>query len=152
MDEREVRQAARELVERVPIAMVGTVDEHGAPRVLAMGVASHEGLREIWFSTNTSSDHVAHLRRDPRASVYFCQWAEEPWRGVTLGGRMKVLRDRASRERLWEDGCERFYPGGVDDPDYTVLRFVPEWGKYYQYGTKRRFEIRGEPSGDGGAS
>ena len=54
---------------------------------------------------------------------------------------MEVLRDHASRERLWEDGCERFYPKGVDDPDYTVLRFTAEWGKFYQYGTKLRFEV-----------
>ena len=141
MNEADVRKAAEELVEGSLIAQVATLDTDGSPRVVSMIAAEKEGLRRIWFSTNTSSEHVALLERDPRASVCFSQWASEPWRGLTLGGRMDVLRNHASRERLWEEGCERFYPKGVDDPDYTVLRFTAEWGKFYQYGTKMRFEI-----------
>jgi len=141
MSEAEVRASAVDLVERSPIAMVGTRDQCGAPRIIAMIKAEHEGMKTIWFSTNTSSEHVGQLRADPRACVYFAQWGDAPWRGLTLGGRMEILRDRASRERLWEDGCERYYPQGIDDPDYTVLRFIAEWGKYYQYGTKLRFDL-----------
>lgn len=133
--------SALELVAGSTIAMVGTLGESGDPQVKAMIKAEHEGLETIWFSTNTSSEHVGQLEKDPRASVYFAEWKEGPWRGLTLGGRMEILRDHASRERLWEDGCERFYPAGVDDPDYTVLRFTAEWGKYYQYGTKLRFNL-----------
>jgi general stress protein 26 len=121
--------------------MVGTLGEDGSPQIKAMIKAEHEDLKTIWFSTNTSSEHVRQLERDSRACVYFAQWAEEPWRGLTLGGRMEILRDRASRERLWEDGSEKFYPKGIDDPDYTVLRFTAEWGRYYQYGTKVRFDL-----------
>ena len=143
MNENEVKASALELVERSAIAMVGTLDEDGAPRIVAMIVAEHDGMKTIWFSTNTSSEHVGQLERDPRACVYFAQWAQEPWRGLTLGGRMEILRDRASRERLWEDGCERFYPKGIDDPDYTVLRFTADWAKFYQYGTKMRFDVSG---------
>ena len=54
---------------------------------------------------------------------------------------MEILRDRASRERLWVDGSERYYPQGVGDPDYTVLRFTAERGKYYQSLEKVRFEV-----------
>jgi len=144
MNENEVKASALELVERSAIAMVGTLDEDGAPRIVAMIVAEHDGMKTIWFSTNTSSEHVGQLERDPRACVYFAQWAQEPWRGLTLGGRMEILRDRASRERLWEDGCERFYPKGIDDPDYTVLRFTADWAKFYQYGTKLRFVLPAE--------
>lgn len=144
MNETEVRASALDLVERSMIAMVGTLGTDGAPRIIAMIKAAHEGLRTFWFSTNTSSEHVAHLEKDPRASVYFAQWAKEPWRGLTLGGRMEILRDHASRARLWEDGCERYYPEGVDDPDYTVLRFTAESAKFYQYGTKLRFDPAAE--------
>ena len=144
MNENEVKASALELVERSTIAMLGTLDEDGAPRIVAVIKAEHDGMRTIWFSTNTSSEHVGQLERDPRACVYFAQWPQEPWRGLTLGGRMEILRDRASRERLWEDGCERYYPEGIGDPDYTVLRFTADWAKFYQYGTKLRFEVPAE--------
>ena len=142
MDEREVRENSLALVESSMIAMVGSLGTAGEPQIKAMMVAEHHGLTEIWFSTNTSSEHVGQLSVDPRACVYFAQWEKEPWRGLMLVGRMEVLRDPASRERLWEDGCERYYPKGVDDPDYTVLRFRGEWAKYYQYGTHLRFDLR----------
>jgi len=144
VNENEVKASALELVERSTIAMLGTLDEDGAPRIVAVIKAEHDGMRTIWFSTNTSSEHVGQLERDPRACVYFAQWPQEPWRGLTLGGRMEILRDRASRERLWEDGCERYYPEGIGDPDYTVLRFTADWAKFYQYGTKLRFEVPAE--------
>ena len=142
MNEQEVRASALALVEGSPIATVATLTESGAPRIVAMIKAEHEGMKTIWFSTNTSSEHVRDLQSDPRACVYFAQWAAEPWRGLTLEGSVEILRDRSSRERLWEEGCERFYPKGIDDPDYTVLRFTAESGKYYQFGTKLRFPIR----------
>jgi len=141
VNEQEVRASALALVEGSPIATVATLTESGAPRIVAMIKAEHEGMKTIWFSTNTSSEHVRELERDPRACVYFAQWAVEPWRGLTLEGSVEVLRDRSSRERLWEDGCERFYPKGIDDPDYTVLRFTAESAKYYEFGTKLRFDL-----------
>ena len=141
MTEDQAKDVALGLVERAQIAMVGSIGLEGDPQIKAMIKAEHEGLKTIWFSTNTSSEHVAQFRKDPRACVYFAEWADEPWRGVTLGGRVEILQDHASRERLWEDGCERFYPQGVDDPDYTVLRFTADWGKLYQYRNKTRFEL-----------
>ncbi|NLL41735.1 MAG: hypothetical protein GX251_00150 [Firmicutes bacterium] len=32
---------------------------------------------------------------------------------------------------LWVDGCEKYYPKGVDDPDYTVMKFTATRGNYY---------------------
>jgi general stress protein 26 len=141
MTEDQAKAIALALVERAEIAMVGSIGLEGDPQIKAMIKAEHEGLKTIWFSTNTSSEHVAQFRKDPRACVYFAEWADEPWRGVTLGGRIELFQDHASRERLWEDGCERYYPKGVDDPDYTVLRFTAHWGKVYQSLDKGRFDV-----------
>jgi general stress protein 26 len=99
----------------------------------------NEGLRAVWFSTNTSSRRVAQLRRDPRVSVYFVDF--ENWMGLMLVGEVEILQDRASRERLWRDGYERYYPLGVNDPDYTVLRFTARWGNYYHHLSNATFEL-----------
>ncbi len=141
MNEAQVRAAALELVERSGIGFLGTLGNGGGPEIKAVQVADREGMNAIWISTNTSSEHVAQLERDPRACVYFVHRETEPWRGLLLSGRVEIRRDPEARERLWEDGCEKFYPKGVDDPDYTPLRFVAERGKYWQFGTKQRFEL-----------
>ena len=48
-----------------------------------------------------------------------------------LKGAMEVLTDPASRELIWREGDELYYPKGVTDPDYCVLRFTAESGRYY---------------------
>jgi general stress protein 26 len=48
-----------------------------------------------------------------------------------LIGTIQILRDLKSRKMLWKDGDERYYPLGVEDPDYTVLRFTAHKGNYY---------------------
>ncbi|MGC9393386.1 MAG: pyridoxamine 5'-phosphate oxidase family protein, partial [Anaerolineae bacterium] len=101
----------------------------GFPNIKAMLKMENEGLKTVWLSTNTSSRRVAQLFRDPKACLYFVDM--EGWMGLMLVGEMEVLQDAASRQRLWRDGFERYYPQGVDDPDYTVLRFTARWGNYY---------------------
>jgi len=141
MNEEHAREIAEALAASLAIAMVGSIGLDGTPQIKAMIKAEHDGLRTFWFSTNTSSEHVAQFAKDPRACVYFAAWDEGPWRGLTLSGRMEILRDRTSREHLWQDGCERYYPEGIEDPDYTVLRFTSEEGKLYHALTKTHIPI-----------
>ena len=141
MNERDVRAAALKLVEASAVMMLGTLGELGEPHIKAVQLADFESLGTLWISTNTSSEHVTQLERDTRACLYFVHHDTIPWRGLALGGRVEIRTDAEARERLWVDGCERFYPLGATDPDYAVLRFVSEWGKYWQFGTKLRFDI-----------
>lgn len=122
-------EAAHKMVNRSQFALVGTIGEDSYPNIKAMIKAEQKGLREIWFSTNTSSRRVTQIKLNDKTCVYFVDF--ETWEGLMLIGRTEIRRDKESRERLWEDGCEKYYPLGVDDPDYTVLRFVAEVGNYY---------------------
>jgi len=125
----EALQEALTMANEAQIVMVGTNGDGGYPHIKAMIKMENEGLQRIWFSTNTSSRRVAQLHKDPKASVYFVDM--ESWKGLMLVGEMELLQDMESRKRLWRDGYERYYPLGLTDPDYTVLRFTAHWGNYY---------------------
>jgi len=43
----------------------------------------------------------------------------------------EVLTDAASKEEIWKKGDEMYYPLGVTDPDYCVLKFTAFDGRYY---------------------
>lgn len=131
MQEEEARRKALALVERSEIALVGSNGEDGHPWIKAMLKMETEGLKTVWFSTNTSSRRVAQFLRDARASVYFVDFSD--WMGLMLRGEIEVLSDRESRKRLWRDGYERYYPLGIDDPDYAVLRFSAANANYYHH-------------------
>lgn len=119
------------LVARQAVAFVGSVDGDGFPNMKAMlSPRVREGLKVFYFTTNTSSMRVAQFGRNPQASVYFCDPIS--FQGFMLRGRMEVLEDAASRRLIWRDGDTEYYPGGVDDPDYCVLRFTACDGRYYE--------------------
>jgi general stress protein 26 len=139
MEKQEAVAQSLALVERSTIAMVGSNGQNGYPNIKAMIKADHEGMKRIWFSTNTSSRRIAQFRRDPKACAYFVDLSD--WRGLMLAGEMEILRDPESRRRLWHAGDERYYPLGVDDPDYSVLRFTAQRGNYYHALSNVDFEV-----------
>jgi len=130
------------LMDRSLIAMVGSVDGNAFPNIKAMMNVAHEGLATLWFSTNTSSKRVAQFRQNPRACVYYVD--QETFKGLMLVGTMEVLQDDAIRQRFWQPGCEKYYPLGVTDPDYSILRFTAEWGNFYHNLENLTFRLDGE--------
>ena len=115
------------------VAFIGSVDEAGFPNVKAMlKPRKMEGLRRFYFSTNTSSMRVRQYRSDPNACIYFYRKGLIRYTGVMLKGTMEVLTDRETKEMIWCRGDTVFYPGGVTDPDYCVLRFTAKSGRFYR--------------------
>ena len=129
MNEADARRKALALVGRSGIALVGSNGDDGHPYIKAMLNMETEGLETVWFGTNTSSRRVAQFRKDPRACVYFVDFSD--WMGLMLVGEIEVLCDPESRQRLWREGFEKYYPLGVSDPDYSVLRFKATSANYY---------------------
>ena len=125
----EAKRSALILIEQCGTAMVGSIGPDGNPWIKAMVKVEAEGLQTIWFSTNTSSSRVNQYLADPRASVYFVNVID--YKGLLLLGEMSVLTDRESRRRVWRYGNEIYYPNGIEDPDYAVLRFTATSGNYY---------------------
>ena len=139
MEEEEAIKQALALVSRSQIAMLGTNGDDGYPNIKGMINVEHHGLKEVWFSTNTSSRRVAQLLQDSKACVYYVDF--DQWMGLMLVGSIEVLQDVESKERLWREGSERYYPLGVTDPDYSVLRFTADWGNFYHALSNVTFEV-----------
>ena len=82
---------------------------------------------------------VSQYRKDPKACIYFCD--RRFFRGVMLTGTMEVLEDAEYKEMIWQEGDTMYYPGGVTDPDYCVLRFTAKEGRYYSNFKSESFEV-----------
>jgi general stress protein 26 len=133
-------QTVGNLIDKQKIAFIASVDDDGFPNMKAMlKPRKRNGLREIWFSTNTSSMRVAQYRKNSKASVYFCDRLF--FRGAMLTGTMEVLEDAVIKEELWERGDTMYYPQGVTDPDYCVLKFTARGGRYYSNFKSEDFEV-----------
>ena len=118
------------LIDRCSSAQLCYIDKDGFPVTRAMlKPRERNGLREFYFTTNTSSEKVKTLRNDPNASIYFVD--RRFFRGLSLAGTAEILEDAATKERIWRDGDEQYYSLGVTDPDYCVIRITVRKIRYY---------------------
>ena len=118
------------LIDKQGVAFIASISEDGFPNMKAMlPPRKRSGIKEFYFTTNTSSMRVAQYKNNPNASIYF--YDKRFFRGVMLVGHMEVLEDSASKEMIWQEGDTMYYPEGVTDPDYCVLKFVADSGRYY---------------------
>ena len=137
---KDVQKTIGNLIDRQGTAFIGSVSAEGFPNVKAMlAPRKRIGLKTMYFTSNTSSMRAAQYRNDSKACVYFCD--RRFFRGVMLTGTMEVLEDSESREMIWQEGDTMYYPLGVTDPDYCVLRFTAESGRYYSNFKSEDFSI-----------
>ncbi len=143
MDINQVKKESLKLMEESKAAYLTTIDSNGAPITRAMlNLRNKEQFPEyssffnkqenkflIYISTNTSSSKVTHIEQNPTINVYFCD--PDDFKGVMLGGKAEVVADKKLKYEIWRDWWTRYYPEGVDDPDYTLLRLNPKNLRYY---------------------
>lgn len=127
---RDANQTIGNLIDKQGVTFLSSVDDAGFPNTKAMlPPREREGIRVFYLTTNTSSMRVAQFRQNPKACLYFCD--RRFFRGVMLIGTVEVCEDDETKARIWREGDTVYYAKGVTDPDYCVLRFTAEKGRFY---------------------
>lgn len=137
---RNPEETVGKMIDKASVSFISYVDDEGFPITKAMlKPRERNGIKEIWFSTNTSSNKVKFFRNNKKASVYFVD--KRFFRGVSLVGTVEVLETAEAKKRIWRFGDEMYYKKGVTDPDYCVLKFTATKGRYYSNFKSEDFEI-----------
>lgn len=133
-------QTVGNLADKSATAFVCYIDEDGCPVTKAMlKPRERNGIKTFWFTTNTSSNKTKCFKKNPKASIYFVN--SRYFRGASLTGTMEVLETPEAKQRIWREGDEQYYPLGVTDPDYCVLKFTATKGRTYSDFHSDNFEI-----------
>lgn len=137
---RDTEKTIGDLIDRSNATIISSIDEDGFPNTKAMlPPRKRTGIKEIYLTTNTSSMRVKQYLSNPNACVYF--YDNRYFKGVMMKGKMEILQDAKSKEMIWKDGDEMYYPEGVTDPDYCVLKFTASEGRYYSNFKSDTFKI-----------
>jgi len=61
-------------------------------------------------------------------------------------GLREIFRSHADDFLIYigQDGWEMYWPGGVDDPEYTILRLLPAFAKGWHKGSAFEFKLTGK--------
>ena len=137
---RDPEETVGKMIDKSTTSFISYVDEDDYPITKAMlKPRKRNGIKEIWFSTNTSSNKVKYFKKNNKASLYFMD--KRYFRGVSLVGTIDVLETTEAKEMIWQPGDEMFYKEGISDPDYCVLKFTACKGRYYSNFKSEDFEI-----------
>lgn len=124
-------ESVAKLIEHSAVSIISSVDENGFPNTKAMlPPRKRDGLKTFYFTTNTSSMRVQQYQKNKKACIYF--FDKHFFRGVMLVGTMEVLTDQKTKDMIWQDGDTMYYPLGITDPDYCVLKFTAAKMRTYQ--------------------
>jgi general stress protein 26 len=143
MEVEEVKNVSLDLIENSEAAYLTTIDADGYPITRAMfNLRNKEQFPEfseffakqdneftIYISTNTSSSKVEHIKENPKISVYFCD--PEDFKGVMFGGEAEIVDDPKIKKNIWLDWWTKYYPEGLEDPDYTLFKLNPKSARFY---------------------
>ena len=154
METQEIKQVSYTLMEKAEAAYLTTIDRDGMPHTRAMlnlrntsqyselipFFQEHGDNMVIYFSTNTSSEKMAQIKANPLVSVYYCE--PKKFHGVMLAGSIEIVTDETIKHALWQEGWEVYYPKGMDDPDYAVLRLAPSFIEGWQNMTRFKVDLR----------
>ena len=122
------------LINRSLFATIGYTDEEGRQNVRKVFCVWHKGLGRHLISTNTSSSHIRSLKKNNDVCIYFSD--DATFEGICLYGKAVLHFEKEYRQLLWNDGDEKYYPKGVEDPDYCILEIVADSGRYYRFDGK----------------
>ncbi len=137
-----IQKELEKFIDKQKVSFICSVDENNYPNMKAMlKPRKRVGLKEFYFSTNTSSMRVKQFLNNPRSSIYFYHKGLIKYTGVMFVGKMEVLTDQKTKDMIWRKGDTIFYKDGVTDPDYCVLKFTAQSGRYYCDLKTEDFEI-----------
>lgn len=137
--DQQAREITENLVKNAATAILSTVDEKGFPVTRAMLNLPNNSLKQIWFTTNTSSGKIDQIKNNSKGSVYFC--APQEWRGILMKGTITIIEDLETKKKIWQPDWTMYYPEGIEDPDFAVLLLQTEKGYLYNQMQKSEFEI-----------
>ncbi|MHC4123692.1 MAG: pyridoxamine 5'-phosphate oxidase family protein [Planctomycetota bacterium] len=147
MEEKELKQECLKLMETAEGTYLSTIDSDGFPQTRMMGnLRNKEQCRVskelfeqhgedflVYMITGDSSPKMQQIRANSKVSVYFCNSAE--FHTLLLLGDAEELDDMEFKKRIWQDDWKIHWPGGAEDPEFIVLKILPDLAKgWYKEG------------------
>lgn len=121
-----IKEKAAQMVAAAQVITVASIDANGYPRPVAM-IKLKDCDGAIYVSTGITSAKTAHFMTNPKAGVSIVDGGNS----IVYTGEMEIVTDEAVKHSLWGDWMLDHFPGGVEDPEYCVLKFTPKSATYW---------------------
>ena len=110
-----IAAVARQVIDAAKFATFVTLDETGRPRSRTVQPQAPDSVFTVWFATNPRTRKVIDIGHDGRVVLHYFDPALAGY--VSLVGRARVVRDRATKDAHWAKTWDGHYP----DRDTSVV-------------------------------
>jgi len=154
MEEKEIKQECLKLMQTADAVYLSTLGSDGYPHTRMMSNLRNKkenpGLVEmfkqykesfvVYFITSKSSVKMQQINTNPKVSAYLCNPSE--FHTLMLGGEAEELTDMEFKKQLWQDVWKIHWPGGADDPEFTVLKLSPAFARGWYKESPFEFKLK----------
>jgi general stress protein 26 len=119
----------RKIAKAARTCLFGTMHDSHSLDVRPMAVQEVDDSGCIWFLSGRSSNKNHRLEHDVHVQLLFANPGASEY--LSLTGRASVSDDRALKEKFWTPLAKTWFPGGVDDPELTVIGVIVQEGRYW---------------------
>lgn len=95
-----------------------------------MSVSQVDEAGNLWFLSNKSSDKNLHIQADKRVQLFFSNKSKSEFLSV-YGEASLFDNNRQKAEELWTPIAKAWFPGGLDDPELSVICVAPKEAYYW---------------------
>jgi len=120
---RNLINAAREIMVDAGTCALITLDKEGRPRVRTMDPFLPENDLTVWFGTNSKSRKATQIKQDQRVTLYYLDSDASGY--VMLYGLAELVDNQKEKEKRWKEEWEDFYPNNKEN--YILIKVIPEW-------------------------
>ena len=112
------------VIKNIKFAMFTTQHSNGHlhSRPMTTQNRSDDEDDSLWFFMSRTSDPVDDIVAHPTVNLSYAD--PDADRYVSVSGEARISNDMVKRRALWNKIAEAWFPGGVDDPDLTLVEVV----------------------------
>lgn len=125
----EANKKIKELAEKTDVCLF-TTDLSNPPlstRPMSTRAVDEEG--NIWFFSREGSNKNREIEKDNRVQLFYSNNTGAEY--LAIYGKAIISKDSAKAKELWSAIAKTWFEKGVDDPELTLIKVVPEDGHYW---------------------
>ncbi len=123
----DVKMKTQQYLDSVKTVSLATcMDNKTSCRIMA--IQKVEDDLKILFVAHKSSPKMEQINKN--SSVCIVSFNEETAKDIRLFGKIEVLIDMETKKYVWNEELGPYFQGGINDPELTVLKFIPKRLEY----------------------
>ncbi|MCX6544046.1 MAG: pyridoxamine 5'-phosphate oxidase family protein [Acidobacteria bacterium] len=122
-------QRFKDLIHEIPFAMFTTVTAGGGLRSRPMVAIGDAFDGSLWFFSRATSPVAQEIDGNSHVNVTYVSAPED--RFVTVSGNAVMVRDVARARQMWNPTFAKWFTGGADDAELSMIKVVPTVVEYW---------------------